>query len=121
MHCDEISRVLNLQPRFSKDVGAPRVKSDGTESGGVNEQTYWSSRIETNESDSLVEALNTSLADLEVHRDFLRKFAASGGEIEYFIGWFTTETSGGEIIDWKLLKRLADLRIGLSLDVYGNK
>ncbi len=58
---------------------------------------------------------------LELHSDYLKHFAATGGQIEYFIGWFTTDVSGGDTLSWDLLARLSKLKISLALDVYGNK
>ena len=110
-----------MEPKFHWNAGEPRVTPDGTPLRGVREQTYWSSRILHPESVDLVDALEANLSSLEPHKDFLRELVETGGEIEYFIGWFTTDTSGGETLDWELLQRLADLRINLALDVYGNK
>jgi hypothetical protein len=89
--------------------------------GGVHEDTYWSQRIISDESADIVSILEATTSSLEAHRSFLQDFVATGGEIEYFIGWFTTDISGGDTLSWELLERLAALRINLSLDVYGNK
>jgi hypothetical protein len=121
MRSEEISTVMGMQPSFHWTAGEPRVSPKGTPLGGVNEQTYWTSRILHPESEELTDALEANLSFLEPHEDFLREFVATGGEIEYFIGWFTTDTSGGETLGWELLQRLAALRINLALDVYGNK
>src|SRR6266700_3873268 len=111
---DAISKALGLIPRRSWTVGAPRMNPDGRQLEGVNECTYWSCRIENERSDDLVETLEASIRALEARKDFLREFSATGGEIEYFVGWFTTETSGGERLESELLARLADLHISLS-------
>src|SRR5260370_39223721 len=118
---EEISRAIGLQPSIHWNAGEPRVSPDGTVLGGVRDQTYWSSRILHSESVDLTDALAASLSSLEPHKDFLLDFVATGAEIEYFIGWFTTDTSGGETLDWELLQRLAALHINVGLDVYGNK
>ena len=112
---------MRMQPRFHWTAGEPSVSPKGTPLGGVREQTYWSSGNLHSESVELTDALEANLSSLESHKDFLREFVATGGEIEYFIGWFTTDTSCGETLDWELLQRLAALRINLALDVYGNK
>jgi hypothetical protein len=121
MRSEEISTAMGMQPRFHWTAGEPRVSPEGTPLGGVREQTYWTSRTLHPEHVDLTDAVEANLSSLESRKDFLREFVATGGEIEYFIGWFTTDTSGGETLDWELLHRLAALRINLALDVYGNK
>jgi hypothetical protein len=69
-------------------------------------------------STNLESVLTKHVADLEQHRAFLEKLCATGRSIEYFIGWFTDSNSGA-FFHWELLRRLAALRISLSLDVYG--
>jgi hypothetical protein len=120
MSAEAISAALDLQPRIRWNAGDPRLQSDGTETADRNDSTYWSYRIESEPSLSLMDAIENSLLTLEESKDFLLEFVRTGGEIEYFIGWFTTETSGGETLSWELLKRLGELNICLSLDVYGN-
>jgi hypothetical protein len=121
MASEDISEALGMEPRFSWTAGQVRLGADGREIGGVNEKTYWSCRIAVAPCANLVDALGASLSELESRKRFLRTFVETGGEVEFFIGWFTKATSGGEMFDWELLKRLADLRIGLSFDVYGNR
>jgi hypothetical protein len=121
MPSEEISRAIGMQPKIHWNAGDPRVTPTGTALGGVREETCWTTRILHPESGDLVDAIAANLTSLEPHKDFLREFVTTGGEIEYFIGWFTTDTSGGETLDWELLQRLADLKISLGLDVYGNK
>ena len=121
MRSEEISEAIGLRPRFHRNAGEPRVSPTGTPLGGVSQQTYWTSGNLHPEHVDLTDALEANLSFLAPHGDFLREFVATGGEIEYFIGWFTTDTSGGETLGWELLQRLAALRINLALDVYGNK
>jgi hypothetical protein len=70
------------------------------------------------ESEDLIDALIGSVSLLEAHKDFLDQFITTGGEIEYFVGWFTTGTSGGDTLPWELMRRMADLKI--NLDLTGN-
>jgi hypothetical protein len=121
MPSEEISRAIGMQPQFHWNAGEPRVTPTGIALRGVREETYWSSGDLHSECPDLVDAIAANLTSLEPHKDFLREFVTTGGEIEYFIGWFTTDTSGGETLDWELLQRLADFKISLGLDVYGNK
>jgi hypothetical protein len=116
MRAEEVSTALDLRPRFQWSVGDPRFESDT-----LKDHTYWSWEVPHDDSANLAKALATSVCELRAHAKFLREFVASGGEIEYFVGWFTTDVSGGETLSWELLRQLAELQIDLAFDVYGNK
>ena len=45
-------------------------------------------------------------------------FVATGGSVEFFVGWFM-ERSDGEVLDCDLMQELARLQISIALDVYG--
>ena len=62
--------------------------------GGIREQTYWTSGNLHPESEDLTDALEANLSFLEPHEDFLREFVATGGEIEYFVGWIRWRNAG---------------------------
>lgn len=119
LEADEITKLLRMEPRTKWSVGEPRRRTDGTATEGVNDHTYWTYNVPNTET-GLVDALNAHLTELESRSDFLRECVATGGEIEYFVGWFTTDVSGGDTLDWQLFKRLSELKINLALDVYGN-
>jgi hypothetical protein len=68
----------------------------------------------------LVEASEVSLEVIE-RKPFLQHLLSTGGEVEYFIGWFAGAESVGRTLDWKLLKRLADLKINLSFVIYNKE
>jgi len=57
---------------------------------------------------------------LAAHREFLRDFSASGGNAEFFIGWFFPEGNSGDVLDWRLLQPITDMRIALSFDIYAD-
>jgi hypothetical protein len=94
-------------------VGDPRFDS------GVKDHTYWSHEVVSGEL-ALSEALSENLTKIRPCANFLREFKASGGDVEYFIGWFASEVSAGETLGSDLLQQLAELQIDLALDVYGN-
>lgn len=114
---DEISAEFNLQPRFHWNVGDLRRKSDGSLGDGVRDSSYWSHEVASGKVCGLADALEENIATLEPHAAFLREFIASGGEVEYFIGLFTTSMSGGVTLSPELLRRIADLGINISIDV----
>jgi hypothetical protein len=82
-------------------------------------KTHWTQRLSNHK--SLPETMAVHAQSLMPHKAFLRRFIKDGGRVEYFIGWFTTPTSGGDTFSHDLLARLADLRIDLSFDVYSSK
>jgi len=125
MRWEQISAALGLTPKVRWNAGDPRVTPKGTELGGTRDRTNWSCRIaEDNRTDEdapdLTDAVEDSVSYLEAHKDLLSEFVATGGEMEYFVGWFTTDTSGGDTLRWELMQRMAALKINFTLDVYGN-
>jgi hypothetical protein len=114
---DEISTQLVLLPRTSGRVGDSRKTPNGDPLKGKNESTYWTYPISCQESNGLADILESFTDDLEIHRDFLLNLYATGGRLEYFVGWFSG-TNSGEEFKHGLLRKLADLHINLSLDVY---
>lgn len=50
-------------------------------------------------------------------KQFFKKVIASGGNIEYFIGWHLNGNTG-DTLSHELLRELADLGISLSFDLY---
>jgi hypothetical protein len=121
MPWEEISTALGLNPNVKWTAGEPRVTPTGTLLGGIRENTRWSHRLENEDSTDLIEALTVNISFLEGHKDFLDAFVATGGEIEYFVGWFTIEVSSGQTLPRELMRRIADLKIDLGFDIYGRK
>ena len=64
--------------------------------------------------------LNTLVDTLGVHREFFKQQVSTRGIVELFIGWFS-ESNSGETFDWRLCRKLADMRINLSFDVYSRE
>lgn len=120
MDPEEISRALRMTPHRMTRVGEKRTSPRGRELGGAYSINHWYCTIEHAEAASLAATLEEHLGLLEPHADFLHSFTSSGGGIHYFIGWFTTDAAGGESFGWELLGRLAQLRISLWFDVYGD-
>jgi hypothetical protein len=100
---DELSAELGMKPRVE------RIKS------GAN---YWCSDSKKGKDSELILAIEEFLGLLEPHAIFLRRFVATGGRAEQFVGWFTSQRSGGESLPAELLSRLGALGLDLSLDVY---
>jgi len=117
---EEVTWALRLTPQRADRVGEPRRGPKGRELGGVYRAMHWYCDVPHGDEAGLVETLKAHLDLLEPHQSFLRSMVSEGGRIYYFIGWFATDRSGGETLDWETLERLANLRISLSFDVYGD-
>ena len=118
LRADDISKSLGVTPNFSWSAGEPRRNPEGRTLGGTRDETYWTWSISTSDSTWLGDAIDANLVEIGAHSGFLRDFVSTGGSIEYFVGWFTSKVSGGETLNWELLRRLADYQINISLDVY---
>ena len=116
MNPDVISSGLSLNPQFMYMVGDRRKTPKGNLLEGFNEDSYWTCEMRPSRKEGLADCLRASLSKLERKASFLRKFSATGGHLEFFIGWFVNSNCG-EVLDFDP-ERLADLRIELSFDVY---
>jgi hypothetical protein len=116
----EITSILQVEPRHSGDVGSTRMTPKGTQLAGVYDQTFWTARIVDGSSAgrSLAAAVSEILDRFEVQQDFFRDFSSTGGRAELFIGWFLDNGNSGDVLEHRLLRRLADLGLDLSFDIY---
>lgn len=97
-------------------AGRPRTTPGGTPLEGVWPDSYAYSPLPA-EGTTLAHRLRLILARLEPLADELVAFAEAGGTCELFVGWHFQRNSG-DMLDWELLRRLADCRLSLSLDIY---
>lgn len=116
----DISENLQLLPRHSWKAGDDRQTPSGKVIGGRRDETYWTSVLKEGSSATLAEEVENWTGRLKGKSEFLDRFTSTGGSIEFFVGWFPSEISGGESFDWELLKRLAELRIALTFDIYSS-
>ena len=119
MDPEVITAALGIEPARAWRAGQDRVQKDGTKIGtGLYENSYWASHRKRGEDQELIEVLNSDLTLLEQKREFISEFLSTSGHITYYVSWFSSERSGGLELHWSLLKRLSDLQLNLSLDVY---
>lgn len=116
---DCITKELGLAPRHVWKAGDHKQTPTGAALGGKRCESYWSHRFEHPDGMVLSDFLEILAIRLLVHGDFLRSIASQGGSLFLFIGWFSGDNSGDRFSP-DLLQKLSELRIGLSLDVYGN-
>lgn len=114
---DDITKRLGLGPRASYSVGDRKATPKGTELAGVRARTFWSYQWPT------VEPFEDAIANISnqllENRDFLLHLKKTGGQLEYFIGWFTKDSSGF-VLESGLLGVLSDLNINLAFDIYAD-
>ncbi len=86
---------------------------------GVNRESYWTTRVAegNSESASLSDVIRRLIIDLTPHKPLFETLRREGGSIEFFVGWFFDGNSG-DVLDFDVLSKMADLKIDLSLDVY---
>ena len=118
MEPQEISLRLSLTPDQSWKAGDVRKSSKGTPLKGRYKNTFWRHSVKHTPDMSLVDCLKEFTSNLESNIEFLKEIRYTGGRCEYFIGWFSGHNSG-EMLDFELLNKLGNLKIDLSLDVYG--
>jgi hypothetical protein len=115
----EITSALCLNPSRSWRAGDARATPNGTPLEGKYRDSYWTTDlVEGGWPDKeLALVLNELLDQLAPNKGFFHRMRTEGGTVEFFVGWFF-EGQSGDVLDCDLLARMADLKIGLSLDVY---
>jgi hypothetical protein len=117
---ERFTTQLGMEPSHAWRAGGPRMTPAGTPLPGVHRETYWTSgSLERGgwPGRSLTAALKVLLDELEPQKFLFRSVCAEGGRVEFFIGWYFTRNSG-DVVDAATLKRMGDLGIDLSLDLY---
>jgi len=97
-------------------AGQPRATPAGTRLEGVWPDSYAYARLPA-EGTTLAHRLRLILPMVEPVARELVAFVESGGAAELFVGWHFQRNSGDRL-DWELMRRLADCRLSLSLDIY---
>ena len=116
----QISKALDLKPESSQKAGEPKRTPAGRLLTGVYAHSYWCSVIPHPKRLQLSPFLESLLVRLAPQRHFLARISQGGGSAELFVGWYSGSNSGEEL-SWKLLKRLGELYLSLSLDVYASR
>ena len=116
----EATAILGMTPSRSWRAGEARTTPKGRPLTGFRDASYWTAPLTDGDSKQLhlCAAIADAARSLAPHTAFLVEFAESGGKSEFFIGWFFDEGNSGDVLDWRLLESLAQLRVDLSFDVY---
>lgn len=113
-----ISKNLNLTAEQMWKAGNARKTPIGKPLEGVYESSYCTFRLQHAEGIGLTDFLKIKNSELFPNIDFLQSIRSSGGDLEYFVGWFANADSG-EVFDLELMNQLVELGISLSVCVYG--
>ncbi|MET1111369.1 MAG: hypothetical protein ABWX67_07585 [Allosphingosinicella sp.] len=97
-------------------AGQPRTTPEGTRLEGVWPDSYAYARLPA-DGTTLAHRLRLLLPTVEAVAPELVALVESGGAAELFVGWHFQRNSG-DMLDWALMRRLADCRLSLSLDIY---
>jgi hypothetical protein len=119
----EISDNLGMEPKWMYQIGKPRATPDGKLLGGVYDCNYcsfllWRQNDKNINAKILESVLSGEIDRLLTHKDMFLRIKHGGGSAEFFIGWFAGSNNGA-IFNASLLKRMGELELDLSLDVYG--
>jgi len=114
---DEVCNKLNMQAKYKWRVGDRRKTPKGTPLSGVYDYSYCSFLLDQFEEMELIDFLKHWNKKFFNFSDFLNSINSSGGNLEYFIGWYSKGNSG-EVFDIDFLKELVKLKISLSIDFY---
>ncbi len=109
----EVSEALGLIPQVVR--AADRQKMVSVE---LNEPAaYWSHRFSFDAELELDEAIAIVADKVYKNANVFHNLSKTGAQIELFIG-LTFKRSSGHEIAWKVLEKLAESKVGISLDLY---
>jgi hypothetical protein len=115
-----LSSVLEMPCFRSWTVGDLRQTPRGDLLTGVYKESYWVSRLEypiNNEVGGFKEQLMLAIDRLAKVQKTLRDLKASSGTIEIYLQ-LPGSINNGDTIDLPLLKKLVELEIDLSIEVF---
>jgi hypothetical protein len=111
------SSALGMQPKVIDTAGEPRIRGSRTLSAA--KCSFWTHQFRSPSTAKPFEDFLDELADrLRPYQDVFVDLAASGGDAEFFIGYMLESPNYGFALSAKLQRKLSDLGIALSFDVY---
>ena len=99
--------------------GDPIISSKGRDTGRLARQSRCMFKFAAPQDTSLPDGLRAAIELLNPCRDVLVDLDENGARMQFFVGLFSDGTNARDVLDWKLLAALADLRISLDMDFYG--
>jgi len=118
MSATEVAAKVGMTPRIQHSAGEPRKTPKGDPLPGHYKGTFCTFPMSKGDFSAFESALRAAISQLQRAGKELLDIATSGGRAEFFIGLFL-EGNEGMVLDDGLLKAIADMRLTLSLDLYG--
>jgi hypothetical protein len=112
-----LGNVEDFGPGRIWRAGDERETPKGRKVEGHYSDSYCYLQLSRESHEQLTSVMERAVEKLSQHRDTLADVVESGGELSFFIGWFTG-THSGEALPYQLLRKLSDLKISLELDIY---
>ena len=117
----KVSTLHDFTPGRIWKTGDQRSAQQGKTLEGVYKESYCYFSLVKNPQKSTVEspsqAIERALASLVPLQADLQNHARSGGELEFFLSLYI-ESNSGETFHPELIRKLADLKMRLSIDIY---
>jgi hypothetical protein len=115
----EFARHLGLLPKRVGRKGDPRLAPDGRMTGRVYRHSSCTFQFGADFEHDLPKGVRSALAALLPYKSYLDEWSAKGAKLRFFVGWFS-DFNSRDVLDWEILRDLAELRISLDLDFYGS-
>lgn len=121
MDLGAVTDALGLSPKVLWKVGQPRQTPKGAPLPGIYTEGFWTARLLEGASaeQGLGSALSQALELVAAGSSLFEEIAATGGRTEFFVGWFFDDGNSGDVLDHRLLAKMASMSIDLTFDVYG--
>ncbi|MCS4231150.1 DUF4279 domain-containing protein [Stenotrophomonas chelatiphaga] len=117
MSADALIQKIGLQPEIACSVGSRRANPSGELLDGFYPTSYCCFDMVREGFGDFTEALAPLLDQLDGKEDAFRQIASTGGRSELYVGVFV-EGSSGFTLTGADIKRLAELSLELSVEVY---
>lgn len=114
----KICAEIGLKPRILHTMGEPRTTPNGSPLAGINEYSFCVFELDQNTGEKLSEMMDRMCNSLLPYQDLFRNIRDTGGRVEFYIGWFSVGNTR-DAISCDLFRKLGQLGIELSFDVYG--
>lgn len=115
----EISRALGIVPTSACRVGEAKRTPSGEPLEGNYEATHWYHKFDHPDGMLLSAFLDVLTDRLANYATLFSTVSSEGGSLVLSVGWYSGINSGDEF-GWELLDKFAQLRIGLSFDIYAD-
>lgn len=112
-----ITKQIGLEPFMVRRFGEPRMTPKGTQLEGDWEDSAWSCRFEYEDKRAFFESVDRLIVELEPHHEFLSHLVLDGGNICLIVN-LPGERNIGDVLNWKLMERITNLKIDIGIEVF---